>query len=130
MMKDFTSPKDFLAVNRVRHDETADGWRLEACGVSVEIPRDLRTVRFMHKATWELKSNASSMLVAKDGRKIDISFSDAKSCCSSWEEFGAVGALGVFDVHGGGVCTVCPSRQARRRAPEADAGRNGAPCRT
>ena len=63
-MKDFTSPTDFLAVNRVKHEETADGWRLETDGVTVEIPKDLRTVRFSRKANWELSSDASSMLVA------------------------------------------------------------------
>ncbi len=60
-MKDFTSPTDFLAVNRVKHEETADGWRLEADGVTVEIPKDLRTVRFSRKANWGLSSDASSM---------------------------------------------------------------------
>ena len=53
-MKDFTSPTDFLAVNRVKHEETADGWRLEAEGVTVDIPKDLRTVRFSRKANWKL----------------------------------------------------------------------------
>ena len=78
-MNNFTSPKDFLAVNRVNHDETADGWRLQVNDVSVVIPKDLRTVQFSRKTNWELSSAASSMLVAKGNDKLDIQFSDAKT---------------------------------------------------
>ncbi|MBR5025321.1 MAG: hypothetical protein IKX48_09650, partial [Victivallales bacterium] len=90
-MNNFTSPKDFLAVNRVKHDETADGWRLQVNDVSVVIPKDLHTVQFSRKTNWELSSAASSMLVAKGNDKLDIQFSDAKKHCATWEEFGAIG---------------------------------------
>ncbi|MBO7092056.1 MAG: hypothetical protein J6W23_09725, partial [Victivallales bacterium] len=90
-MQNFTSPKDFLAINRVAHEEASDGWRLQVNDVSVLIPKDLRTVQFSRKTNWELSSAASSMLVAKDGRKIDVMFSDAKNRCATWEECGAIG---------------------------------------
>ena len=90
-MNNFTSPKDFLAVNRVNHEETADGWRLQVNDVSVLIPKDLRTVQFSRKTNWELSSAASSMLVAKGNVKLDVQFSDAQNRHATWEEFGALG---------------------------------------
>ena len=90
-MNNFTSPKDFLAVNRVNHEETADGWRLQVNDVSVVIPKDLRNVQFSNKTDWELSSAASSMKIAKGDKRLDVSFSDAKNRHATWEEFGAVG---------------------------------------
>ena len=90
-MNNFTSPKDFLAVNRVNHEETADGWRLQVNDVSVVIPKDLQTVQFSRKTNWELSSAASSMKIAKGDKRLDVSFSDAKNRHATWEEFGAIG---------------------------------------